>query len=43
MNTSALNTQPPHKRQAIKIQEDQQQDLEEEIDAIFKDELMHLC
>jgi hypothetical protein len=44
MNTSALNTLPPHshRHQDIKIQDDQQQDSKEEIKAIIKDELVRL-
>jgi hypothetical protein len=41
LNASALNTLPPpsQQHQAIKIQEDRQQDGEEEIKAIIEDEL----
>jgi hypothetical protein len=42
MNTSAPDTQSPHQHQETKIQENQQQDLEEEIEAIIEDELVHL-
>jgi hypothetical protein len=45
LNTSTLNTMPlpPHQHQTIKTQEDLQLDSEEEIEAIVKDELAHLC
>jgi hypothetical protein len=41
MNTSVLDTAPPtsHQYQTIEIQEDLQQDSEEEIEAVIKDEL----
>jgi hypothetical protein len=44
MNTSAPNTVPPplHQHQTIKTQEDLQQDSEEEIEVVIKDELVHL-
>jgi hypothetical protein len=42
MNTSAPNTQPPLQHQETEIQEDQQQDSEEEIEAIIEDELVLL-
>jgi hypothetical protein len=40
MNTSAPNTRPTLQHQETKIQEDQQQDSEEEIEANFEDELV---
>jgi hypothetical protein len=43
MNTSAPSTQPPLQHQETETQEDQQQDSEEEIEAIIKGELAHLC
>jgi hypothetical protein len=43
MNTSMRSFQPPLQHQETKIQEDQQQDSEEEIEAIIEDELTHLC
>jgi hypothetical protein len=42
MNTSAPSTQPPLQHQETKTQEGQQQDSEEEIEAIIKDELARL-
>jgi hypothetical protein len=44
MNTSAQNTMPPppQQHQTIKAQEDLQQDSEEEIEAVIKDELVRL-
>jgi hypothetical protein len=44
MNASALNTLPLslQQHQAIEIQEDQQQDCKEEIEAIIEDELVCL-
>jgi hypothetical protein len=41
-NTSAPSTQRPHQRQETKTQEDQQQELVEVIEAIIKDQLVHL-
>jgi hypothetical protein len=44
LNTSAPNIVPlsPHQHQTIETQEDLQQDSEEKIEAIIKDELAHL-
>jgi hypothetical protein len=44
MNTPAPNTAPPpsHQYQTIETQEDLQQDFEEEIKAVIKDELARL-
>jgi hypothetical protein len=42
MNTFAPNTEQPTQHQEIEAQEDQQQDLEEEIEAVIKDELARL-
>jgi hypothetical protein len=39
MNTSTPSTQPPLQRQETETKEAQQQDSEEEIEAIIKDEL----
>jgi hypothetical protein len=43
MNTSTPSTQPPLQHQETETQEDQQQNSEEELEAIIKDELTCLC
>jgi hypothetical protein len=42
MNTSTPNTKRSTQRQGTEVQEDQQQDSEEEIEAIIEDELARL-
>jgi hypothetical protein len=43
LNTSASNTQQPAQHKETEAQEDQQQDSDEEMEAIIKDELACLC
>jgi hypothetical protein len=42
INTSIPNTQQPTQHKDTEVQEDQQQDSEEEIDAVIEDELAYL-